>query len=827
MSPKSHKQSFFKSAWFYVPLVGFAVVLSVAAIAYGVISARYARTAESFDLGLMTEMESASIIYDRNNQVFGHIYVQNRDTVAFADVAPVMIEAVIAAEDARFFDHEGVDTVGIVRAAVRNWQAGRIAQGASTITQQLARNTFELLERSYERKLVEIFLARRIERTYSKEQILEMYLNRIYFGSGLYGVESAAKGYFGKTAKELTLSEAAALAGLIKSPNRFSPWNNKEGAIDERNFVLARMLEVGLIDQATFDATRILDLDVKPRSGFHADNYAIDAVRQRVIDLVGSEQAFSDGFRVYTTFDGDLQRLAETALMRQMEKIDAHPENTHPTYAEYQAALEAFEKSQKAGAVEADARFPLPEYIQGAALLLENRTGEVIALVGGRNFKHSEYNRALQGRVQMGTAFTPVVFAAAFENGMFPGQLVDDGVIDNRQVMIGGETGILGEWGVESDENRYEGPIPARQALVKSKNAATVRVGNEVGLAKVIAMATRLGITSPLREYPSTFLGSSEVSLIEMAMAFTSFPNGGWLPKEPIFIRRIESKNGRVIYQSEQDRLEAMSARTAYQLHHMLRESLIRGTGGAAYSEYGLVDFEGGGKTGTSYNFTDNTFIGYSDKLTCAVWAGLDKPRMMYRGAFSKQTVLPVWVEMMNAANRKFPPGEVLPPEGVQRYEICFRSGELATDDCVEKVPGEDGQILTRRTTYYEYATPDQAPQQACSLHSTTLQSFVKSLPGQEEWPRAVAVTDLGAIIPVTVQSATIVAEVDPYQSIMPSPAIAQLQVTDATAVPVRKASAVNGEEAVEVRRAEVARPFDIIGDEFDIPLEAPPPIEF
>lgn len=827
MAQRSRKKSFFKTAWFYVPLLLLVIGVSAAAITYGVVSSKYSAIAEEFDLGVMTQMESASIIYDRNEKVFGHIYIQNRDTITLDEVAPEMIKAVIATEDARYYNHNGVDMVGIVRAAITNYRAGRIAQGASTITQQLARNTFELLERSYERKLIEIFLARRIEKAYSKQEILEMYLNRIYFGSGLYGVESAAKGYFGKPALELTLSEAATLSGLIKSPNRYSPWRNKEGAIEQRNYVLARMLEEGLADRATIEATLKEDIDVKPRTGFQSDNYAIDSIRQQVIEHVGWEQAFSDGFRVYTTFDVDLQTLAEKSMREQFLKIDAHPENEHETYAEYDAGYREFEKRERAGEVAENESYPLPKYIQGALVLVENQTGQVIAMVGGRSFNHSEYNRVLQGRVAMGTAFTPVVFAAAFDEGVFPGQLIDDGVIDNRQVMIGGETGILGEWGVESQENLYEGPIPARQVLVKSKNAATVRLGNEVGLPSVLEMAEKMGIASQLREYPSTFLGSSEVSLMDMALAYTNFPNGGWHPKEPLMIRRIESKDGRVIYESEQSKVQAMQASTAYQIHHMLRESLIRGTGSAAYSEHDLIDFEAGGKTGTSYDFTDNVFIGYSDKITCAVWAGMDRPQKMYHGAFSKDTVLPIWVEVMNAANKRFKPDEIEAPEGIQRYEVCFRSGQLATEDCMEKVPGEEGQIITKRTTYYEYATEEQAPEEECALHSKSLKSYVKSLPGQEEWPRAVAVANVSAIVPVTVQSATVVGEVDPYQAVRPSPGIAQLQKTDANK-PVRKATLVADEEAVEVRRAEVARPFDLIGgDDVMLPLEAPPPIEF
>jgi len=822
---RDSKSSFFRSKWFYLP-VGLILSGCVAAgIGYGVLSAKYGKMADQFDLAKLTEMESASILFDRSGEVFGHIYIQNRDTIPLSDVAPIAIKAIIAAEDARFYDHGGIDFPGIARAVLRNYKAGRIAQGASTITQQVARNTFDLMERSYERKLVEMFLARRIEKQYNKPQILESYLNRIYFGSGNYGIEAAAKSYFGKAAKGLTLGESATLAGLIKSPTRYSPWNNPEGAVEQRNFVLRRMQEEKLITASEMQAAVETPLQVRSRTGLRADNYAIDAIRQQVIDIVGFERATSDGFRVFTTFDRDIQVEAEKALQEQLLKLDASPDNRHETYADYDARFRVFEKRERDGETSVDETFPLPNYIQGALVMLENKTGEIISLVGGRNFNHSEYNRITLSRRPTGTAFTPIVFAAAFEKGLFPGELVDDGVIDNRQVMIGGETGILGEWGVESISNRYEGPIIARQALVKSKNAATVRFGNEVTLPTVLEMAQRMGIQSPLREYPSTFLGSSEVSLMEFALAYTNFPNGGERAKKPYMIRKIETKEGSVIYQARQEKTRSMKATTAYQVHHILRESLIRGTAAKAYTDYGLVDFEAGGKTGTAYGFTDTTFVGYSSEVTCAVWAGLDRPQQIFRGAFSNETVLPIWTKVMNAAVKAFPPQPIPAPEGIQRFEICTRTGEIATEDCNERVAGPDGQIVNRRTTYYEYSTAEQAPQTLCTLHSSAVRSYVKNIPGQEEWPRAVAVTDLTAIIPVTVQSSTIEGGFDPYQSVKPSPGIAALQNTANTTV--KRAVPVSEEEVVEVRRAESARPFDVITDDYTIPLEAPPPIEF
>src|SRR5438067_13650188 len=481
--------------------------------------------AKAFDLTKLEQMESASVILDRNGKIFGQIYVENRETVPYEQLPADLINAVVPVEDAKFYQHHGYDLLGIVRATLKNFTAGHVRQGASTITQQLARNSFSLKERTFRRKLLEIFLARRIEDQFGKQKIMELYLNRIYFGGGLYGAEAAARGYFAKSAREMSLAECATLAGLIKSPNRLSPWTDRDNSREVRDFALDRMRDLGFISRERCAAARAEQIVTGSRQNAQGQSYAVDYIRQQVIAAVGWDRAKNEGFRIRTTIDVDLQKVAEDSLRAHLEQIEQHPEYNHQTYAAYAASFRKAKPNVPAGAAPDQ---PAPEYLQGAVIGLDNATGDIMVLVGGRDFEHNQYNRALQARRPAGTAMLPFVYAAAFEKGMYPGSLVEDSPLDNRAVMIGGTTGILGEWGNESAENRYEGAMTARQALVKSKDGATVRIGMDAGVDTVLHLCSAAGIRSPLRPYPATFLGSSEVTLAELALAYTIFPNGGW-----------------------------------------------------------------------------------------------------------------------------------------------------------------------------------------------------------------------------------------------------------------------------------------------------------
>jgi 1A family penicillin-binding protein len=843
---------------FYIPIGIVAVLAVVFAVYISMIASDLEGQARRFDLSKLEQMESASLILDRNGKIFGQIYVENRETVPYDQLPRDLINAVVAVEDAKFYQHGGYDLLGIARAAMKNLTAGHVRQGASTITQQLARNSFALKQKTFRRKLLEIFLARRIEEHFGKQKIMELYLNRIYFGGGLYGAEAAARGYFGKSAREMSLAECATLAGLIKSPNRLSPWTDPAASSEARNYVLDRMRDLDFISREQCASARAEKTVTGSRQNAQGQTYAVDYIRQQVIAAVGWDRAMNEGFRIHTTIDVDLQKVAEDSLRANLERVEQHPDYTHQTYAGYAATF----RKAKANGTMSDQ--PAPEYLQGAVIGLDNETGDIMVLVGGRDFEHNQYDRALQAKRPAGTAMLPFVYAAAFEKGMFPGSLVEDSPLDNRAVMIGGTTGILGEWGPESVENRYEGAMTARQALVKSKNGATVRIGMNAGVDSVLQLCSAAGIRSPLRPYPATFLGSSEVTLAELALGYTIFPNGGWRPNAPRILERIEEKDGTLVWDAKQESIRKIVVKpeTAYEVHSCLVDALQSGTGKAAYTQFGLKKIPVAGKTGTAYDFTDALFAGYDSNFTCAVWTGFDKPQKIYRGAFGRELALPVWVDIMNAAAQHYPPREIKQPSNLKQMEICSRSGFLATDKCYDAVKTPNGDTVQQRTTYMEIATPTQMPTEPCNVHGEARARLVRDLPSTD-LPRAALAVDLSEVTPIPIKNPTLLADKDPYNSLKPTlkpepmaePAkeIAENQIdnraggsqatpskpasvpepggestnqTPDSAAPIRKAIPVEPQDKkpVEIRRALPVKPLDAEADQTLLKSATPPP---
>jgi penicillin-binding protein 1A len=813
------------------------------AVYAAIVAADLKAQATKFDLTQLDQMESASVIVDRNDKIFGQIYVENRETIPYDQIPRDLVNAVVSVEDSKFYQHGGYDFWGIVRAALKNFAAGHVRQGASTITQQLARNSFSLKERTFGRKLLEIFLARRIEESFGKQKIMELYLNRIYFGAGLYGVEAASRGYFAKPAREMTLAECATLAGLIKSPNRLSPWGDRNGSRDARNYALTRMRELGFISPERCTAAQSEELAISSRQNAQGQTYAVDYIRQQVIAAVGWDRAMNEGFRIHTTIDAELQRTAEDSLRKNLDKAEQHRGYNHQMYADYAANF------KKAKSTNTMASQPTPEYLQGAIIALDNQTGGVLALVGGRDFEHNQFDRALQARRPAGTAMKPFVYAAAFENGDYPGTVVEDSALDNRAVMIGGVTGILGEWGPESEDNRYEGAITARQALARSKNGATVRIGMDAGLDNVLQLCKAAGIRSPLRPYPATFLGSSEVTLSELALAYTVFPNGGWRPDALHILERIEEKDGTVVWDAQRQRIKrtVIKPETAYEVHSCLEEALQSGTGKTAFTQFGLKKIPGiAGKTGTAYDFTDALFAGYDSMISCAVWAGFDKPQKIYRGAFGREIALPVWVDIMNASAERYPAKELAAPADLKSAEICSRSGLLATDKCYDTVKGPNGESVQKRTTYTEIGTEAQMPTSACNVHGEPRALLVRES-AEGEFPRAASAVDLNDVQAVIVRTPALLADKDPYNSARavikatptpePTPEGSESPVEKAVKVekptpesgaPVMKAIPVQPEEVkpLEIRKAEPVGPLDEVKDKTLLKSATPPPSE-
>lgn len=828
-----------------LPLALLLLAGASAWVGWEVIQFHYGKRAEQYDLSQLEVMEAASVIYDRSGREMAKIFIQNRNPVAFDKISPKMIEAVVAAEDNRFYKHKGVDWAGILRAAIANYRRGRITQGASTVTQQLARNSFDLRERTYERKLVEIFLARRIEEALSKDDIMRLYLNRVYFGSGFYGVESAARGYFGKSASDLDLAQCAMLAGLLKSPQALSPWNNLQAATDARNQVLHRMRSQGFITRDELRRELALPLSVARRTSPFKVSYAVDLIRQQAIAALGYDRAMNGGFHIKSTIDGPMQRAAENAVREEIAKIEERPGYQHETFKAFSERVKPIEDQINRGNM--NLKMPTPKYIQAAVLALNSSTGAVLALVGGRDFKHSEYNRATQARRPIGTAFTPFVFAAAFEQGIFPGEVVEDACIDNRYVMVGGESGILGEWGVERPDNEYEGPMPMRMALAKGKNAAAVRVGFRTGLDAVKALASAAGIQSPLRNFSNAFLGSSEMTLEEVTLATTIFGTGGLRPEKPFIIEKISDADGHVVFENKPSRVPVIGPEAAYQTHAALEDSLRFGTASSA-SAHGLQDFPAAGKTGTAYNFTDTYFLGYNSSVTCGVWVGFDKPTRIFRGAFGKDLALPIWVRVMNTAATQFPAVKFLRPETLQEVEICRSSGLLATPKChVQAFDPRTGMNVEIPTTYTELATQAQVPQIPCDVHGGGIRSFVRQYE-EGEWPRAVDPVDVSRIRPIAINAPTLIGLTDVYGSVRPGmgnltedvPVARAVAVNDTPAVqpplllhsdspppPPSQQDLPDGSEDREVRRAEAAGPLDALLESPSIPVPTPEPIRF
>jgi 1A family penicillin-binding protein len=813
------RRPIYKRPWFTISLFLLLLIAAGAAWFGFDFVGRYEKKAAEFDLAKLDSVESASVVYDRDGKVFGKIFIQNRESVSLDQIAPSLVDAVVSAEDNRFYEHGGVDFWGIFRALLKNARSGRIRQGASTVTQQLARNVFDLRDRTYDRKILEVFLAMRIEKSVPKSKIMELYLNRVYLGGGLYGAEAAAKGYFGKPAKDLTIGESAMLASLLKSPNNLSPWRNLEAATSERDFVLGRMVDEHKITAQQAEEAKRQPLIVQPKANIVSQSYAIDLIRQEAQGQIGLESLESQGYRIYTTLDPVMQKTAEDSLVRMLDEVEARPDYQHQKYGDFAPILKNWKNTHTGPGAP-----PVPDYLQGAVLAIDNQSGGILALVGGRDFGQSEYDRVLQSKRPAGTAFTPLVFSAALQKGVFPGALFEDSPLDNRQVMIGGTTGILGEWGVESADNRYEGPIPMRRIFQLSKNAATVRVGVEAGLDSVIQLAKKAGIQDELRPYPSTFLGSSEVTLADMVVAYTMFAGSGSRPTRIMLVTKIETQDGREIFRAKPKRVPVIDPGIAYEMHSFLTDALNNGTGSDAHNLYGLQKFPAAGKTGTAYNFTDNWFIGYDSAITCGVWTGFDRPQQIYRGAFSNKISLPIWTDIMNSSLDKHPPRDLGRPIDLKRVEVCLDTGLPASPKCILTSVADPG-TPPRKGTFIEFTNAKQLPKETCWLHGDDNRSFIHSLRTQDA-PRATSAADANQLIPVQMREQTILGD-DPYQSVKPRARDVQLasQTAKADWTPAPRALPVDKPEP-EVRRAAPVGPLDRQLQPPPVDLPTPPPVD-
>lgn len=626
----------------------------------GCVGAVYGYWASTFDLELVKQMRERSTVFDCDGKVYSRLAGENRLVVPGKEVAQCFKDALLAREDSRFLSHRGIDPIGILRAVVRNLSRGAASQGASTLTQQLARNSFPLGGKTIHRKILEAFVARRIEQHYSKAEILEHYMNRIYFGPGGYGIEAAALSYFGKHASELNLGEAALIAGIIRAPSYFSPFTNFAGALKQRDQVLARMVKLGKISEAQAAAARGLPLKVLPRRGaLVQENYAMDAVNRELDLVLTDEQQAEGGLKIFTTIDPALQNVAQAALDGELRKVEQRPGYSHPRRSEFSA--QAREEEQ-----------PTP-YLQGAVVVIDNRSGAVRALVGGRDYAESKLNRAFMAHRQMGSTFKPFVYAAALKAGLLPGTLIDDGPIAR------GEIKGAGDWTPDNSDGTNKGQLPAEEALVQSRNTMSVRIGARAGVAGVVSTAAAAGLAK-VPSQPGIFLGTCEATVLDLTAAYTVFPNAG-LRRQHYLIERIEDASGEVLYRASRVSRPALDPGVAWLTTAAMEKVLERGTA-AGVRNLGFHK-PAAGKTGTTNDYVDAWFVGGTNSLTCGVWVGLDTPKTIISKGYGATLALPVWAQVMNAApSGRYPAGALKAPAGLQRCRVCAVSGELATEGC-------------------------------------------------------------------------------------------------------------------------------------------------
>jgi penicillin-binding protein 1A len=617
-------------------------------------------------------------------------------------MSPHFLKAVISVEDQRFYEHGGVDAVRVAAAAVRNIEAGRRAEGGSTITQQLARQSFLSRDKTFRRKLTEVILAGYIENEYTKEQILELYLYYVYFGDGLYGVEAAARGYFGKSAKDLALDQAALLAGLIQSPSSYAPTVNLERAVARRSVVLQTMVNSGAIDAET--AARARKAPVELADGLEIREtfglYFKEQVRRELVERFGWQRVYQGGLRVYTTMDGALQAAAEKLVEKNLAEVEERRGFAYPPRGKLARVKDG----------------ETPDYLQGALVAMDPATGHVRAMVGGRDFTESRFNRAVQAKRQSGSAFKPFVFAAALEAGHSPASMItrlNDPVLTAQ-----------GEW-VPEDEHTTASSMTLRTALRTSSNRAAVQLLKTVGIDKAVSYAEKLNVGTP-PSVPSLALGASDVSLIQLTAAYGAFANGG-IVRRPVLVRRVEESDGTVLFSDEGKGERAISEATAFLMASMLADVVNSGTAYRA-RQAGFV-LPAAGKTGTTNDYVDAWFVGFTPSLVTGVWVGFDQPKTIIRNGYAGDVAVPLWAGFMKTATRGDKPVWLDRPSSVVGVNVCRISGLLPNEGCDRvDVVNRDDKVETRSMIYTDYFVKGKQPTSVCPLHEKD--SFLDTLAG-------------------------------------------------------------------------------------------------
>lgn len=740
-------------------------------------------------------------VFSDDGTKIGEFYKERRVVLPLSEMPPNLINAFVAAEDSRFREHVGIDLISIIRAFVKNMKAGSIVQGGSTITQQVTKSFLLTPERTYKRKIKEAILAYRIDKTFSKDDILFLYLNQIYLGHGAYGVEAAAENYFGKSAKELNIAECAMLAGLPQAPSRYSPFKNPELARQRQIYVLSRMKEEGYISNDEMNQAMAVVIDIQPRKNWFNDTvpWYTESVRKYVIEKYGEDMIYNQGVNIYTAVNVELQKIAERALAHGLLEIDKRHGYGGPLKNVSSLGIDAFSRKVEASLpnggvleqnriykgvitdVEADAKIAkvkvgnttgiidissmlstdkelesaddpeaispkdsseeflkrgdvfmvkalhkvgdksesediedtewgkergikkatkkrkraetktewefaleLEPEVEGALVSVEAETGHVKAMVGGRDYQRSQFNRAIQSRRQPGSAFKPIIYAAALDKGYTTSSII----IDSPIAFKDGSNKI---WKPHNYKETFYGPMRFREALVKSGNVVTVKIVQDIGVDYVIQYARKLGITSPIEKNLSIALGSCGLSLLELVKAYTVFSNLGYLV-EPVFVTKIVDRDNQLVEKAEPKKEKAIEMSTAYIMTNMMESVVQSGTA----TRVKALERPAAGKTGTTNDLHDALFVGYTPKYTTGVWVGFDKEKSLGRGESGARSAIPIWIEYMKGALDGKPVMSFNVPEGVVFHNIdpvtgllsdseygviseCFKEGVLPT----------------------------------------------------------------------------------------------------------------------------------------------------
>ena len=710
---------------------------------------------------------TVTTVHAADGTKIGEFYKERRIVRPLAEMSPMLINAFVAAEDARFFEHQGLDFVSIFRAALKNIEAGTVVQGGSTITQQVTKSFLLTPERKWSRKFREAILAHRIDKAFSKEEILFLYLNQIYLGHGAYGVEAAAQNYFGVSADELTLPQCALIAGLPQAPSEYSPLRNPDKALARRKYVLTRMADEGYITAA--DAAEAADapLELTERRNWFQEQvpYYTEHVRRYVAEKYGEDALYNQGLEIHTAVDIRLQKIARRTVNHGLRAIDKRhngyrgplrslapaeiPEVTAELKADWEAPragdivqgvvsgveeaaytirlgggtgrlpfsalkwamrgkkdidrdelltagdlieVRLAEKSEETETWELALEQP-PE-VQGALVSIEGETGLVRAMVGGSDFETSQFNRAIQSKRQPGSAFKPIIYAAALDHGYTPATQVMDNAFIYRSSHM--------KWKPRNYDRKFHGPNLMRTALAKSRNLSTINILDDIGVDYAIDYARKLGIQSDLAKNLSISLGSSGISPMELTLAYSVFANGGYRVAL-VFVTRILDRDGNELESYELDRVQAIDPATAYLITNMMESVIQEGTGRRVRS----IGRPAAGKTGTTNDLHDAWFAGFTPDFVTGVWVGHDHEKPLGRRETGSKAASPIWLEYMKAAHEDRPVRDFPVPPGVVFSKVDAETG-LLPSPATEKVIFEcfkEGTVPTRHTPHASHVT--------------------------------------------------------------------------------------------------------------------------